>query len=248
MDNGRLPQFYFFGDSLTSACFDPSIHGWLIPIANHYVNRVDLIIRSFSGYNSYWASIVLPSLLSKQPDYALYTVFLGANDAIQYPFAQHIPLHQYSTNLLSIINTIKQISSSPIILITPPTVNGNAWDAHMISKSTNPSETTQYGRDNQTTSLYAEQCRIVAEKSGCVLIDLYSEMMKMPDHGFDCLSDGLHLNQKGNEALSNLWMQIVSTKLPHLYNHDHLPTLFPHWSRIDSNQPHSTLFTGIDKQ
>jgi hypothetical protein len=48
----RRPVFYFIGDSITEHGTDPTKHGFISLLQNHYVRSVDCINRGLSGYNS----------------------------------------------------------------------------------------------------------------------------------------------------------------------------------------------------
>nr|KAJ3419520.1 hypothetical protein HK105_006849 [Polyrhizophydium stewartii] len=69
----ELDQILLFGDSLTQ-------------LADAYVRKLDVVNRGFSGYNTDWCRLLLPSVLATirptpRVRIRLVTVLLGANDA-----------------------------------------------------------------------------------------------------------------------------------------------------------------------
>ncbi|CAB1334969.1 unnamed protein product [Coregonus sp. 'balchen'] len=58
------PQIILFGDSITQVSFQPN--GWGSEMANKVVRKCDVVNRGLSGYNSRWAKVVLPRLISKE--------------------------------------------------------------------------------------------------------------------------------------------------------------------------------------
>jgi len=83
-------------------------------MANYYSRRVDVVNRGYSGYNSRWILHLLPELFprgrSPQEYPLLVTVFLGANDAAlrgQSAGDKHVPLDEYSKNIMAIVEHIQ---------------------------------------------------------------------------------------------------------------------------------------------
>ncbi|XP_034515824.1 isoamyl acetate-hydrolyzing esterase 1 homolog isoform X3 [Ailuropoda melanoleuca] len=76
------PRVLLFGDSITQFSFQQG--GWGASLADKLVRKCDVLNRGFSGYNTRWAKIILPRLISKgnSPDSPVaVTIFFGANDS-----------------------------------------------------------------------------------------------------------------------------------------------------------------------
>jgi lysophospholipase L1-like esterase len=128
------PAIVLFGDSLTQQGFgvDGKV-GWASLLAAAYSRRADVLNRGFSGYNTNHAIDLLPKLFGSSPDNDILfcTVFFGANDAALVGEPQHVPMEQYTENLRTIVASIRERSQSsksfPIIIMTPPPVDEEAW-------------------------------------------------------------------------------------------------------------------------
>eukprot|EP00966_Prymnesium_polylepis_P324028 7380139-Prymnesium_polylepis.1 len=131
------PDFVLFGDSITQFSFQPG--GWGAELANKYSRTADITLRGYSGYNTKWAALLLPTVFPPERSApALVTVLLGANDANRPPplhlnppgaSRQHVPLGEYTDNLQKIVAAIRACGdgSARILLITPPPVDEHAW-------------------------------------------------------------------------------------------------------------------------
>ena len=137
------------------------------------------------------------------PNVKLLTIWFGANDAADSAGPQYVPLEEYSQNLSTLIQLVKDPSSewySPdtrIIVFTPPPVNSVKWGEHMK---------TAYGldgpdRNSERTKTYAEAAKEVAKKQGVPVVDVFSLLWNVAgeqEKGLEkYLSDGLHLSTEG---------------------------------------------------
>jgi lysophospholipase L1-like esterase len=164
-------------------------------------------------------------------DVLFCTVFLGANDAALPGEPQHVPIDRYRRNLQSIVREIRRATAPagpegggaadmdeqssrerafPIVLCTPPPVDEGMWRR---SRSLGRSD-----RTNRRTRSYGACARQVAEMTAhCACLDVW-ELLGGDDpatlSGY--LSDGLHLNSRGNAELYRGLMRLVAERFPHL--------------------------------
>ncbi|NXA37288.1 IAH1 esterase, partial [Eudromia elegans] len=233
---GRLlswPRIVLFGDSITEHCFQDK--GWGATLAERLVRKCDVVNRGFSGYNTRWAKVILPRLISKSASAestVAVTVFFGANDSALKDLnpKQHVPLEEYAANLKSMVQYLKSvdISEDKIILITPPPLQESAWEKECLAKG------DKLNRRSSTTGEYAKACVQVAKDCGTGVVDLWTLMQKNQD--YSCyLSDGLHLSPEGNNFLvAQLWA-CLEKKL------SALPFLLPYWRDVDTTRPEVSL-------
>lgn len=210
------PSILLFGDSITQMGWGVDGHvGWVSLLASAYTRRADVVNRGFSGYNTRHALDVLPRMFdatgAAKQEMLFCTIFLGANDAALPGEDQHVPLEEFKSNLIRMVQSIRENSGQPtipIILITPPPVDEKAWAAHMQSFSAD--------RKNHVSRTYGQSCLQVAAEHDCAVLDVYD--LLGGDSG-DCskhLSDGLHLSESGNVLVYEGLMGVIKEKYPNL--------------------------------
>ncbi|RVE57267.1 hypothetical protein OJAV_G00214550 [Oryzias javanicus] len=229
------PKVTLFGDSITQFSFQAN--GWGAEIANKLARKCDVVNRGLSGYNSRWARIVLPRLISSQSsaddNIAAVTVFFGANDCAledKNP-QQHVPVSEYLENLKAISRHLSSVgvSSDKVIFITPPPLHEAAWEKECILKG------CPLNRLNSTAGQYAQACVLAAAQCGSDVLDLWTLMQKDGQDFSVYLSDGLHLSDKGNQFVAqHLWDLLESRVV-------HLPVILPYWGDIDASSPETSL-------
>ncbi|XP_074009605.1 isoamyl acetate-hydrolyzing esterase 1 homolog [Numenius arquata] len=233
---GRLllwPRVVLFGDSITEHSFQEN--GWGASLAERLVRKCDVVNRGLSGYNTRWAKLILPRLISRSTgaeSTVAVTIFFGANDSALKDLnpKQHVPVEEYAANLKSMIQYLKSvdITEDRIILITPPPLQESAWEKECVAKG------DKLNRRNATTGEYAQACVQVARDCGTDVLDLWTLMQKNQDFS-SYLSDGLHLSAKGNSFLAaQLWSHL-DKKL------SALPSLLPYWRDVDHMDPEASL-------
>ncbi|XP_010159957.1 PREDICTED: isoamyl acetate-hydrolyzing esterase 1 homolog, partial [Eurypyga helias] len=116
-------------------------NGWGAFLAERLVRKCDVVNRGLSGYNTKWAKLILPRLISKSAgaeSTVAVTIFFGANDSALKDLnpKQHVPLEEYAANLKSMIQYLKSvdITEDRIILITPPPLQESAWERECLAK------------------------------------------------------------------------------------------------------------------
>ncbi|XP_066345071.1 GDSL esterase/lipase At5g62930 isoform X4 [Miscanthus floridulus] len=121
------PRLVLFGDSITEQSFRPG--GWGAALADTYSRKADVVVRGYGGYNTRWALFLIHHIFPLDglaPPLAT-TIFFGANDAAllgRTSERQHVPVSEYKNNLKTIVNHLKDCSSSVVIvLITPPPID-----------------------------------------------------------------------------------------------------------------------------
>ncbi|NXS58735.1 IAH1 esterase, partial [Brachypteracias leptosomus] len=227
------PRVVLFGDSITEYSFQEG--GWGAYLAERLARKCDVVNRGLSGYNSRWAKLILPRLITKSTSAestVAVTIFFGANDSALKELnpKQHVPLEEYTANLKSMVQYLKSVdvTEDRIILITPPPLQESAWEQACLAKG------EKLNRRNATTGQYAQACVQVARDCGTEVLDLWTMMQKKQDFS-SYLSDGLHLSAEGNRFLAaQLWSHLdkkLST----------LPLLLPYWRDVDHAKPEASL-------
>ncbi|MEQ2268892.1 isoamyl acetate-hydrolyzing esterase [Xenotaenia resolanae] len=229
------PKVILFGDSITQFSFQAN--GWGAETANKLARKCDVVNRGLSGYNSRWAKIILPRLISSQNPaenhIAAVTVFFGANDASledENP-QQHVPLQEYSENLKDISRflTLAGVSADKVIFITPSPIHEPAWEKECILKG------CPLNRHNSVVGQYAQACVQAAAQCGSDVLDLWTLMQKDGQDYTVYLSDGLHLSEKGNQFVAQHLWSLLAGRVAHL------PFILPYWGDVDAKNPESSL-------
>ncbi|KAI5764781.1 IAH1 [Gulo gulo luscus] len=228
------PRVLLFGDSITQFSFQQG--GWGASLADKLVRKCDVLNRGFSGYNTRWAKIILPRLITKGNSLdspAAVTIFFGANDSAlkdENP-KQHVPLAEYAANLHTMVRHLSAagVPGSRVVLVTPPPLCEAAWEQECLLQG------CKLNRLNSVVGEYAGACVQVAQDCGVDVLDLWTLMQKDDQDFSSYLSDGLHLSPKGNEFLfSHLWPLIE-------HRVSSLPLLLPYWRDIAEAQPERSL-------
>jgi isoamyl acetate esterase len=204
-----------FGDSLTQFSFGEAAvtrFGWGSLLSRAYQRGADVLNRGFSGYNTRFAMDLVPKIFGAgetRPKYLFVTVFLGANDAAIAGERQHVPVEEYGENMAKIIKGIREETKEspdlPIIIMTPPPVDEKAWKRFL--------NLFDYcDRTNELSRQYGLEAKRVAEQMGCSVLDTW-EILGGDQEGYrKFLSDGLHLNESGNELVFEGLMNLISVE------------------------------------
>lgn len=203
-----------FGDSITQHGFgvnSANATGWLASLSAHWVRRMDVINRGYSGYTTREGIELLPGIIKQYPSIDLFLIFFGANDAVIQGVAQHVPLNEYRTNLQSMINRIRRSlgSSAKIVLITPPPV----YEPDLKLRNRQRGKSVELDRINANTKEYADVVVQVGRENDALVVDIFSA------YNHDSkryLSDGLHLSDVGNEQLFTLLIEKLEKNIPEL--------------------------------
>ena len=166
------------------------------------------------------------------------TVFFGANDSALPGQRQYVPLEEYGSNLEKIITSIREgctgttdekgatdvngdrstassfssptsSSSFPIIVITPPPVDADAWKEWLGLYD-------EYDRNNDNTRQYGLAAKKVAKQMNCPTLDTWELLGGDREDYGKHLVDGLHLNESGERLVFDGLLNLIKTEYPHL--------------------------------
>ncbi len=218
-------QIVLFGDSLTQQSFSLETGGWAAELSNSYQRRADFLNRGFSGYNTDWARLILPQLISKDNLPDVVVLFWGANDSslAELNPHQHVPVKRYKDNLGAMCDYLLDtgLSKTAIILVTPPPVHEGMWLEHNQDK-----DWVSPDRVNSVTRLYADAVEQLGAERGIDTVHLYTEMEQKEDLG-GYLSDGLHMSEAGNALVASLLKHVMEQKLASTEQ------VFPDWKETN---------------
>lgn len=230
------PQFVLFGASLTEYAFQPG--GWGASLADIYARKADILLRGYNGWNTRRALAVLDEFFPKdapvQPH--LVVVCFGANDAA-YPLpsgrGQHVPIHEYKSNLQQICLHIKGLSSTTrVVVITPPPIYEDVRRAYARSRWGRLAG-EYLDRTNEQAGMYSEVCVEVAKKLDCGTINLWELIQRSKNWETECLSDGMHLSPIGNQTLLEELLKV-------LRNANWVPSLY--WENMTSDFSEPSIY------
>lgn len=208
------PSIILFGDSITEQAFglDGKV-GWASLLGSDYSRRADVLNRGFSGYTTRLGIDLLPRVFAGPPqheDCLFCTVFFGANDSALPGEMQHVPIEEYGENIVKIVEHIRgtfQSTSFPILLITPPPFDAQAW---MASRQVDTP-----GRDNMIAKSYGDKLKQVCDKlEMCSVVDTWTALEGPTDAKIKYLSDGLHLNEAGNKLVHKAIVDVLAKDYP----------------------------------
>ncbi len=199
-------KILLLGSSMTQRSFNVEHHGWGASLANWYCRTADVLNRGAGGYNSSWCRSYLSKLLGgEKPDIAI--LFIGNNDATDSSERQHVPLVEYQSNIISILESLYSVKNSmAVLLVTPTRVN----------------EELKVNHCNRRRAEYADIVRDIVrhqDKIPCLaskhlaLVDLWSGGDAVCA---DDLHDGAHLGRSGNKKVFDKLKHTINTHFPHL--------------------------------
>ena len=230
----RFAQVVLFGSSTTQFSFSVAEGGWGALVADHFQRRVDFLNRGFSGYNTEWAKLVLPTLFPSGARYDVVVVYLGANDS-SLREEKYVPLDKYKLNLNDICNFFnsRAVDDSSLVLITPNPVCETMWVTTCHEMGFQGAGDNVSSRSNVVTEKYAKVVSEVALERGISFVNQFEALSN--EKPKDCVCDGIHLNSVSNKALAERLIPILEEKLQ-----SHAPNVFPLWDQVDaSNLQHS---------
>ena len=236
----KFAKIFLFGDSITQYSFSPENEGWGASIADHFQRRADVVNRGFSGYNTDWAKLILPQLLSSRDQADVVVMFFGANDSslpVPNP-KQHVPLSRFMSNLgdmCTYLNSVG-ISNSSLILVTPPAVCESKWAVTCKERGSDTSD-----RSSVNTQRYAKAVLDVGRERGIVTVDLFGELNKKSNLE-EYLSDGLHFSPLANRLLA----QLVIPALEVILEENFPKAVFPQWREVDPNSLEKSLGLSLE--
>ena len=102
----------------------------------------------------------------------------------------------------------------PIILLTPPPADAEAWDHYCSVVSPRPLSP----RSNLNAKKYGERVKTIGSEMDCVVVDTHKLLGGDKDRSFygQYLTDGLHLTEEGNRIVFDGIMDAIRSDLEHL--------------------------------
>jgi len=225
-----------YGDSITEFGYNVGLSGWVAILAEWWSRKADLVNRGFAGYNTRMAAAMAEDIIAPEAPDVMF-LFFGANDAgLGGVSTQHVPLEEYESNLGKIIRTARAYNPRvQVVLIAPPPI----WEPKLLEFLKERGRTV-LDRENDNTKLYAEACLRVAEAHSTLAVDSWRLMEGASERRAEYLIDGIHLNGRGNEALSGAIREVLGTSAPHL-TPEALPMHKPPWAEVDKDRPARSL-------
>lgn len=224
----RFAQVVLFGSSTTQFSFYLPEGGWGAVVADHFQRRADFLNRGFSGYNTEWAKLILPTLFPSGVSYDVVVIYLGANDS-SLREDKHVPLEKYKSNLSDICDFFNSrgVGDSSLVLITPNPVCESMWVATCHEMGLQDVDDNTSNRSNVVTEKYAKAASELATERGISLINLFEALSD--ENPKDCVCDGVHLNSFSNKTLAEHLIPILEDKLK-----NHPPNVYPIWEEVDA--------------
>ncbi|KAH8066304.1 hypothetical protein JL722_737 [Aureococcus anophagefferens] len=183
---GERPAIVLLGDSLTQYGFGPE--GWASRLAHRYQRRADVLNRGYSGYTSRWL-LAAPSAAAVPHAKVLLTViWLGANDAAPKSALEPRAADEFSENLAALA----------------------------FSKKHPDASFRDVDRTRASAKRYAFIAKLAAQQGGAAFCDVFEAFDARPDGGRALLSDGLHLNEKGEALVFETLLRTVDDHCPRL--------------------------------
>lgn len=194
-----IPQIVAIGDSFTAygqQVWLPDSPrnagiGWVAYLTHYFHLRADVVTRGFPGYDTRCVLAALPAALGglASSKLTVFVIFLGTNDA-KFVGDNQVKAQDFKRNLRKIcVIALGSTRNAMCAFVTPPPI---------LDKRVN----TVIFQNNETEA-YAEIVRAVAKESNFPLIDLNTELeifaAKLGGLKKFFVSDGIHLNGRGNE-------------------------------------------------
>lgn len=233
------------GDSIMEQATEPSVDGFISLLQGRYSRSADLLVRALSGYNTRWyLKYAMPGIEKeiKSGAYnpALITLWLGANDAVLTNGSNkemHVPVANYSANLLSIVNKFKAVAPDAEILLITPSHVGDAARKKFAAERTDAKK-GMLDRSNAVVKEYAAACVDVAKQAGVPVIDFYTQFNNMTVAARDkLLVDGIHFSAPGHLIVDETLRNKIAEEFPEV--NDLLDTYqFPIVSRWMTDDPY----------
>lgn len=194
--NNHFPKIVVFGDCLVESSVHHDVNGFALQVIETYLNRADIVVRGFGGYNTSEIYPLCRSIIALKPQTVL--LGLGNSDSSLESQFQHVPLDSFTKNLETITSDLAAHGAWPI-LITP----------------TAPNEARIRSRSLAHTAAYALACRRVAEQMRIEIIDIFHAMQLFCNWETEMLlRDGFSLSRKGHELLARMAIQKLQVVLP----------------------------------
>jgi len=224
-----FPQAVFIGDSLTQFGFSEA-GGWLSILADRAQRRCDMVQRGFSGYNTSWCRQLLPALYpdaASVASVALFTIFLGVNDANRPgTTGQHVAVPLFKENLEAMLEHLVgrcALARHRVLLVNVPPVDEVTFSAVLQRDG------LVGGKHQEDCAEYVDAAQTVAEKWRVDCVDLQTAFLSRGDWQAQLLGDGLHFSKAGSQLVADLVWPQLEKRL------SDCPVLFPLWKDLASS-------------
>ena len=123
------------------------------------------------------------------------TILFGQNDLIMNTYnTPKVTLEEFKQNLITMVNLVRNMGATPILLTTNPLNPDIFWTAQGQKQE----NYTEVGGDPLAwLDCYNAVTREVAKETECDLVDMRNQFSQK--YYRNALSDGIHLNARGNE-------------------------------------------------
>lgn len=227
-------KFLLFGDSITEFCFNIGMQvdkdekdkfSFGGELSNDYVNKMDIVHRGFSGYNSRWGLKILPDILKTQNDIAIGTIFFGANDS-SLGGHQKVPLNEFIENIGKLVDMFQEKGIRPIV-VGPALFNEEYWKtikADMIAQG--------YVRTSESFANYSSHLEEYCKTREIPFVNLNKAFaQRAGNHWQEYLCDGLHFNGKGYRVYYRELLKTIDKYYPE-YSPSNMPLKHKLWRDV----------------
>ena len=144
------------------------------------------------------------------------TLCFGQNDLIMNTYnTPKVSLADFKTNMTQLVEMVREIGAVPILLTTNPLNPDVFWTA----QGQNKDNYTEVGGDPLAwLDEYNRVTREVASETGCDLVDMRNEFSEK--YYRNALSDGIHLNARGNEIFASALLNYFKARFDNDPNAD----------------------------
>lgn len=209
------PKITLFGDSITRQSMDPDQGCWASFLSHAVGQFLDIDVRGFDGYNTKWALELMPSLFPKQylDKVELIVIFFGHNDSWESELGICLTVHEYESNLKSIVNYLKRegLGNEKIILITP-----TWYDDKCVGKYLSRGVEFKPFKSFDNAKKYSEVVLQVAKDESIDVIDFFTISFNYQPLS-ELFYDGIHLSRTGAKLLFENLMPLVKRKIEAKY-------------------------------
>jgi lysophospholipase L1-like esterase len=258
-------KFILFGDSITEHSTILNDGLALHPkLQELYLRKLDVLARGYGGYNSTYATVILPEILqtelnSAKDNIPLMTIFFGTNDVWNFEdelnHKQAVTIEQYQDNLEKMIKMALANNIKPII-IGPGLHDNRLTKIHFLDRPVHVGDGTTNERNHQ----YSKVAQSVATSFNVAFVDiwnlmrvhanltveqLYESTGSSSDDKYVDLSeflyDGVHYTKTGYQLLYQGIKTAIETWYPELLA-ENFPIVLPQWHDIDVNNVKGSIF------
>jgi acyl-CoA thioesterase I len=224
-------RFTLFGDSISKGTvFDNDKIKFIKENIPYYIKQeLNIEIENFSQYGQTLKRAIekglfdnyLASLNPKENNYAI--ICLGGNDAdfdwktvANTPFEKHTaktPLDEFSKLLDNTIIKLKN-SGVKVILSTIMPINSELFFENVIGKIADKNNVLKFLSNDLSNIHRVQECynsEIIKSsyRTGCLLIDVRSQILQISDYLKYFCKDGIHPNENGYKFLSELYINEI---------------------------------------